>query len=141
VIGFVVGSSCVAAWLLDDEQSEVADTLFQRVVDGQPIFAPPLLRYEICNVLVSAYARRKRISEEGFHNKLKLFERIPIEYDAEAGAKLTTVTADLAIKTELSVYDASYLETAMRRSIPLATFDHKLRSAAELRGVDPIWRV
>lgn len=34
-----------------------------------------------------------------------------------------------------SVYDAAYLELAMRRGVPLATLDDKLKAAAEAVGV------
>ena len=35
----------------------------------------------------------------------------------------------------LSAYDAAYLELAIRRGLPLATIDRKLRTAAEAVGV------
>ena len=36
---------------------------------------------------------------------------------------------------ELSVYNAAYLEVALRRNLPLATLDRRLREAAETMGV------
>jgi predicted nucleic acid-binding protein len=35
----------------------------------------------------------------------------------------------------LSAYDAAYLELAMRRGLPLATLDQRLRNAAAAVGV------
>jgi predicted nucleic acid-binding protein len=35
----------------------------------------------------------------------------------------------------LTVYDATYLELALRLSLPLATFDDDLRRAAQQEGV------
>jgi predicted nucleic acid-binding protein len=35
----------------------------------------------------------------------------------------------------LSAYDASYLELAIRRNLPLATIDIKLKRAADVVGV------
>ena len=42
---------------------------------------------------------------------------------------------DLAGKEGLSAYDASYLELAMRRGMPLATKDNGLAQAARRVGV------
>jgi predicted nucleic acid-binding protein len=37
----------------------------------------------------------------------------------------------LAGQTELTIYDAAYLELALREKIPLATFDKQLAKAAK----------
>ncbi len=41
---------------------------------------------------------------------------------------------DLARRHRLSVYDAAYVETSLRRSLPLASLDRRLREAAEASG-------
>jgi predicted nucleic acid-binding protein len=41
----------------------------------------------------------------------------------------------LAGRYELSVYDAAYLELALRRRLPLASRDAALNKAAKLAGV------
>jgi predicted nucleic acid-binding protein len=38
-------------------------------------------------------------------------------------------------KYQLTVHDASYLELALRRQLPLATLDKPLQAAAKLAGV------
>lgn len=48
----------------------------------------------------------------------------------------TTKTLDLARRHNLTVYDASYLETAIRRKAKLATFDQKLATAARKEKVE-----
>ena len=42
---------------------------------------------------------------------------------------------DLAREQELSSYDASYLELAIREGLPLATLDGRLKDAAARVGV------
>jgi predicted nucleic acid-binding protein len=44
-------------------------------------------------------------------------------------------TLQLARRYKLSAYDASYLELALRRGIPLATLDEDLQKAAKKAGV------
>ena len=41
----------------------------------------------------------------------------------------------LARAQHLSAYDAAYLELALRRDLPLATLDDKLKAAASAVGV------
>ena len=44
-------------------------------------------------------------------------------------------TLRLAIRHELTHYDAAYLELALRRNLPLATLDKDLRRAARAENV------
>ena len=54
---------------------------------------------------------------------------MPIEREFEV-QDVWTKTVGLSDQHGLSVYDAAYLEVAMRRSLPLATLDKELRRAA-----------
>ena len=42
---------------------------------------------------------------------------------------------NLARARGLSAYDAAYLELALRRGLPIATLDNKLKAAASAAGV------
>ena len=42
---------------------------------------------------------------------------------------------DLALKLDLTVYDAAYLDLAIREKIPLLTLDHQLQRAAGSRSL------
>jgi predicted nucleic acid-binding protein len=44
-------------------------------------------------------------------------------------------TGELADKFGLTIYDATYLELAVRRALPLATRDEALKKAAQKSGV------
>jgi predicted nucleic acid-binding protein len=66
---------------------------------------------------------------------LGLVETLPIEQDAvRPAARLGAVMA-LARACQLSSYDATYLELALRCGATLATFDRKLAEAARGAGV------
>ena len=45
---------------------------------------------------------------------------------------------DLARRHVLTVYDAAYLEVAVRRSLPLATLDRRVHEAASALGIATI---
>jgi predicted nucleic acid-binding protein len=58
-----------------------------------------------------------------------------IEIDTATSEYALSDTLKLARRHKLSAYDASYLELALRRDIPLATLDEVLRKAAKRSGV------
>jgi predicted nucleic acid-binding protein len=60
---------------------------------------------------------------------------LPIATDEQHGAESRGSVLSLARGHGLSAYDATYLELALRRGLPLATLDRRLRAAAEAAGV------
>ena len=76
--------------------------------------------------------RRGRISPQQVAATLADTVDLAVEID-ESHNEASTL--DLARRYELTVYDAAYLEVALRRNLPLATLDRRLREAAETMGV------
>ena len=95
---------------------------------------PSLWSLEIGNVLLIA-ERNKRISSEQRHKALYVLAELPIVVDTMTSQHAWLETMELAERYGLTLYDASYLELALRRSLPLATFDKALKRAAELAGI------
>ena len=58
-----------------------------------------------------------------------------ITIDPDTDSYAWTNTLQLADRFQLTVYDAAYLELAQRRSLPLATLDKPLRTAAGTLGI------
>jgi|SRR5581483_3656541 len=126
----VVGASIAMSWIFEDERDEFALDIAQ-YVDRCGALAPVLWRWEVQNTLLSAL-RRKRIDEDQLANRPSDIEALPIEFDVPFG--FGTEVA-LARQFNLTVYDAAYLELAMRRNCHLATKDVALRKAAKVSGV------
>lgn len=135
---FVADSSVVVSWIVEDEYSKEADALLDKLSQGAVAEAPVLLRYEVANVLVTAFTKKKRLTKEASEAGLADFDSLPIRYDVESPRFATQAISEIAQAQLLSVYDASYLELALRRSIPLATQDRSLREAAKKLGVEII---
>ena len=57
---------------------------------------------------------------------------LPIQHEALGNI---SQLLPLAVKNNLSIYDACYLHTALASGLPLATNDEKLRPAAEDNGL------
>jgi predicted nucleic acid-binding protein len=134
VAGFVLDCSVAVAWCFEDETSPDLDTLLDRVVNEGAV-VPPLWMSEASNVLLMAH-RRGRISKETMHERLALLDMLPIETDEVAGGAVWRSSVLTLADTEtLTFYDATYLELAIRRGLPLASNDTPLRQAARRRGV------
>jgi predicted nucleic acid-binding protein len=131
VSGLVLDCSVAAAWCFDDEASPETDAVLTRVREERA-FVPYLFHLEIANVLVGA-ERRGRITASGTANRLSLIATLPISMDLEPRSALDI--ADLARATQLTVYDASYLDLSLRRGLALATKDRQLQAAARRLGV------
>ena len=63
-------------------------------------------------------------------------EMLPIEIDPVAMSRVWDAVLELANKHGLCVYDAIYLELAVRMRIPLATLDRAFATAGQAVGID-----
>lgn len=132
---FVLDASIVLAWLLPDEQAEQAEkVVIQAMLAGA--FAPALFHLEVANALRSNIKRRR--IDVGYRDKaLEQLERLGVARDRESfDPTVLAETVRLSDKHDLTVYDAAYLELAIRMEAPLGTFDDDLRRAAEAEDVD-----
>ena len=133
----VVDASILIAAFLPDEVEAKATELLEDLRYGRAVAVVPALFYqEISNALLMAY-RRKRIQRDHFLAYLQVIASLPILVDTTAATQGTTMltVSRLAEQHTLTTYDASYLEVAMRRGLPLATLDVALAKVAISVGV------
>ncbi len=133
-MSLVVDASMTIAWLFAGERSAVPPDVLRRVaVEGALV--PSLWRLEVANVLRNA-VRRKRCEEAYATRCLERLKRLPIAADADTDAHAWGATRVLALTHDLTIYDAAYLELAIRRKQPLASRDAALITAGEKVGLD-----
>lgn len=76
--------------------------------------------------------RRQRISQAHAKDFLEMFRRLPINI-------VDPVSCDsifhLAVRHQLTYYDAAYLDLALREALPLASLDDALCNAARASDV------
>jgi predicted nucleic acid-binding protein len=128
----VVDASVCLPWILIDEASADSERLLLEL-PRLTLWAPPLWRLEMANAVVIG-ERRKRVRAEFRDEMIEALERLPVRIDETPAGLARTV--DLAARHGLTVYDAAYLELALRRKLPLATLDDALRRAAPAVGVN-----
>jgi predicted nucleic acid-binding protein len=130
----ILDASVALAWSFKDEVSPYAAFIVGSMKHHRAL-APLIWPLEINNALISA-VRRGRIDELVAHRIRTTLDRLPVDIDAEiAVGRLGQRILDLGVEHGLSAYDASYLELAARRGVPLATLDDRLVRAANETGV------
>lgn len=129
----VLDCSVAMSWCFEDESSAFTDRVLESLSSTTAI-VPGLWSLEVGNVLIMS-ERRGRLSEAQARQFMGLLESLPIEVDEQTAREALGNTWSMAREHGLTSYDASYLELAVRRRLPLATQDKVLRQAAKRCGV------
>jgi predicted nucleic acid-binding protein len=135
-VSFVLDTSVTMRWFFGD--GKPAELAFAaRVLDAlrtDTAIVPVTWGLEVANVMARAEARAL-VTEARSGEFLELLDGVSIEVDAATFTHARSTTLQLARRHKLSAYDASYLELALRRGLPLATLDEDLQKAAKKAGV------
>lgn len=118
---FVIDASYILEYLLPDEKNPKSDIFFEMHAQGKiELFSTQLLPFEVVNFLKVA-RKRKRIAEIDAKKLTKSFFKLNINLE---GIDFLDVLK-IALKENLSVYDASYLSLAKFKKIKILTLDKK----------------
>jgi predicted nucleic acid-binding protein len=131
--GFVLDCSVAVCWCFEDQKSPATETLLGQGRKGT-ILVPALWHLELSNVLVG-HERRRRITAEQLAGAMEFLDTLPVETDEDATLRVWDEIVSLARAEKLTTYDATYLELALRKELPLATMDGDLITAARRVGV------
>jgi predicted nucleic acid-binding protein len=130
---FVLDGSLALAWYFKDEANSYADAVAGRFPAARAV-VPLIWPLEVANAVLMG-ERRQRSTEAQAAQWLTYLGFLPIAVDDETNNRAWGEVLRLARAHRLSAYDAAYLELALRRSLPLATLDDKLKAAASAVGV------
>ncbi len=125
---FVIDNSVVMSWCFKDETNKYADAILHRLSEATA-FVPLIWPLEVVNVLLVA-ERKKRLSEADSARFITLLTQLPIVVEVDHTEKSMKELLSFARANNLSSYDASYLDLAMKSGYPMATSDKKLILAA-----------
>ena len=128
--GLVLDNSIVLSWCLADEDDALANRAMKLTIDHGAV-VPGIWWYELRNALV-VNERRGRIDAKGVQATLADLAEMRIALDTDHDDR---GVLDLARRHGLSVYDAVYLEVAVRRGLPIASLDPRLRQAAAVNRI------
>lgn len=127
----ILDASITTGWLLEDEQ-DPRSLAVQARVHREGAIVPRHWHFEVANSLLFA-ERRGRLQPGRAKRQLRSLSDLPINLDDSPDIELSF---DLAVSHGLTLYDAVYLELAIRHELPLATLDTDLESAALAAGVE-----
>jgi len=130
---FVLDCSATLPWVFASEATRETHALHGVLIAGGKAWVPALWHLELGNVLLGA-KRKGRIDQAGIEKFLTTLEIYAIEVDDETMNVAWSKTLALAESFGLTVYDATYLELALRKGVPLASLDVPLRNAVKKAG-------
>jgi predicted nucleic acid-binding protein len=130
----VIDGSTTIGFLLKDERGQSPLKALAAIENGVPTFVPAHWSVEVANGLVMA-ERRKRASQADITEAMTLIAALPVECDDETSRRAFSDTTALVRQYGLTIYDAAYLELAMRCGASLASTDTTLCKAAKAAGV------
>lgn len=126
---FVLDASAAAAWLMPDERAFDVEAAMAR---HGTVVAPGLFWFEVRNMLLSN-ERRRRIPEGLAERMMAALDALGLTLDHQPSEQ---GVMSLARRHGLTVYDAVYLDLALRQGLCLATLDQALIRAAKAEGVE-----
>jgi len=129
---FVLDNSVAMRWLLESEKESDQEYALKVLVSMKAYNAlvPSLWHLEAVSVLLGA-EKRFEINLGEIERFISQLENLPIQTDSLTAHQAFNRTLTLARAYNISSYDASYLELAMREGLPLASLDKKLVKAAK----------
>ena len=127
----VLDCSVTLAWFLEDERSAFSDAAFDLLGEAD-CWVPALWRLEFPNALLFA-ERKRRIDRNTRLDALDRAEQLGLRVDP-VPVDMRMVSA-IAERRDLTTYDATYLELALRLASGLVTLDRGLADAAAAEGV------
>jgi predicted nucleic acid-binding protein len=116
----VLDASVFLSWLFPDEENEWSRSVVLGLRKEDRAVVPAHWTVEVANGLLVGY-RRKRIKSGQSTEFLDQLATIPIEIEAALPLQQMKWVVAMADSHSLTVYDAMYLELALRRNASLGT--------------------
>ncbi len=131
---FVLDASVATVWVFDDESHPIADIALAEIRGDGDGFVTRHWHLEVRNALLMG-ERRRRVTTGELGGRLSFLNELTVHTDTEANLD---EVFHLARLHNLTMYDAMYLELAVRRGLLLITLDRRLAQAASDAGVETL---
>lgn len=125
----MLDASTAISWCFEEVQTPYAMAVLQQVSEGAEVHVPHVWPLEVTNALVKAF-RRNHITREELFEYAQQLGGLRVKVDPGDPERTFGQDLVLAQRYQLTSYDASYLDLAQRRGIPIATSDGNLVQAA-----------
>jgi len=135
---FVADASVAIAWIHPAQATAETEAMLDHLAAGGSLVVPALWPLEVANA-ITVLRRRRKLTADDARTAIEIIRELPAVIDYDGAAVAFTRLVDLAVEHDLTVYDAAYIELAIRRQLPLASNDGPMKQAAIRAGVD-LWR-
>ena len=132
--GWIADSSVGLAWVHFSQATPETNGLLAEARAGTPVVVPALWFAEVANGLL-VLKRRGKLTTAELKSCLLNIDSMSLTVDEPSIRAAVRGTPDLADAHGLTLYDATYLEAAIRLGLGLATRDVPLKRAAKACGV------
>jgi len=130
-MSFVVDNSVVVGWHLSNQATAYSDAVLNAMCN-HTAHVPALWVLEFANVIRKALLAKK-ITEKRCREILQIQQGLTLTVHGETSDPAQNMA--LALRYQLSSYDAAYLDLALRLRLPVASSDGALCAAAVAAGV------
>ena len=128
----VLDASVAVAWCAPSQATALTKAVLHKVIaDGALV--PPSFWYEVFHGL-SQLRRRGIVAQAEIDAFIENLSELDFSVDPARDVAEMIELYRLSQRTQLSIYDAGYLELAFRSGLPLATGDKALALAARNAG-------
>lgn len=129
---YVVDASAFGPLFFNDEQDRLLAELPDFIAE-EKCTAPQHWRLELANQIIAGL-RRKRMTASMAEIAIAQIDQFPVEIDEMTNDRIA-ISYTLAARHGLTIYDAAYLELAVRLKLVLITYDKDLRKAARAEQI------
>lgn len=129
----VVDASLAVGWAAERGSEAVIEGMIARIYQATGK-VPAIWRLEVANALLNK-VQGKENGHEALLAWLAQIGELPVGADDMTHARAWSRILPIAARHDLSLYDASYVELAVRLDAPLLTLDGKMARAAAQEGV------
>ncbi len=130
---FVVDNSVILSWVFKDENTKKSQELLNKLLK-QNAYVPSLWPYELSNALFIA-EKNGRIKEADSVSFISSLKDLSLFVENNSYDNITKDILAISREHKITVYDASYIELALRKNLDMASFDKKLNAVCRKIGI------
>jgi predicted nucleic acid-binding protein len=130
-VALVADNSVIVAWFVPSQATAYSRRCNERA-RREAVFVPSLWETEFANVIL-LLVKRGILARHHAVTAFRHASRLPLTVDREPVRSERLF--EIGERHGLSAYDATYLELAGRRGVPVATQDARLKRAAQDAGM------
>ena len=129
----MIDNSVVLSWIFEDEHSKESQDTLNELIKNYA-YVPSLWPFELANALYVA-EKKGRIKEADAMIFIKNLKNLPVFIETNNFDNITKDILSLSREHHITVYDASYIELALRKNLTLISFDKELIAVCKKIGL------